>query len=47
MMDGAHIQGDQSPGKPGKLRELQSGQGKVSGNHQQFSQAREGKHIKE
>ena len=28
----AYIQGDHSPGKPGKVREFQSGQGKVREN---------------
>jgi len=42
------MQGYYSPGKPGKVREVQSGHGKVRevrGNHNQFLQAREGKHI--
>jgi len=42
------MQGYYSPGKPGKVREVQSGHGKVrekSGNHNQFLQAREGKQI--
>jgi len=40
--------GDHSSGKPGKVRELQSGWRKlrkVWGNHTQFLQACEGKHI--
>jgi len=45
------LQSDHSPGKRGKVMELQSGQGRVGekwekvGNHNQFLQAREGKHI--
>jgi len=45
------LEGDHSPGEPGKVRELQSDQGKVGGNrksrgiHNVFLQAREGKHI--
>jgi len=36
---------DQSLGKPGKVMELQSGQGKVRRNHDQCLQANEGKHT--
>jgi len=39
------VQGHHSPGKPGKVGELQSGRGKVMGNHNQFLQAGEGKHA--
>jgi len=32
MQAGSRIQGDHSPGKPGKVREFQRGQGKVRGS---------------
>ena len=38
-------QGDHSPEKPEKVRELQSGQGKVREHHNQFLQACESKHT--
>jgi len=35
------IQGDHSPGKPGKIREFQSGQGKVRENGKSQGKVRE------